>query len=571
MLKRWWEQWLGRLEYELEALRAAGIPYERDENLFRQGVLLLKVYPTVEGRTLNLLAVFPDVYPYTRFEIIAPDLNLPHHQNFLQKNLCLIGRSTENWTVRDTLAQYLVDRLPIVLKAALASDCDGAIALEEQQAEPISVFYPYLPGALVVMDQTDIGGGKNDRGQLVVGLSKDDPPFPLRGAILEVSEKEGKMRSTASPELSLLYPRRIRGGWVAIEEPIRTGDANEFLAALASSDPQLKRFSPTQVGNFLIDVVGVRFPEEDAWRRKGMGWLFLVRSKDMKGARNPKETIYFARAARASRADLGLRVPELSSLINKTIAIVGLGSLGAPSAVQFARAGIGELRLADPDIVELGTTVRWPLGFSAAGKLKADALREFIASNYPYTRVKASPHYVGTAMPEMDKRDATVLEDILDHADLVYDATAEVGIQFLLSEMAAERKIPYVCISSTPGSWGGLIARVTPEKPGCWGCIRRSLDDGSMALPPQSPASPVQPAGCADPTFTGAGFDLDQIAIAGVRLAVASLCRDAREGYPDFDWDVGIISLRHPDGRVKAPEWQTFPLHRHSSCDCGMR
>src|SRR3712207_3876848 len=129
--QKWWERWPGRLEYELERLDALGIPYERDEEVFAEGALVLRLWPTVDGEKIFLVARFPDFYPYTRFEVEAPDLNLPHHQAPFGKNLCLIGLASENWRAADTLADFIRDRLPNVLKAGRSEDKAEASGLEE--------------------------------------------------------------------------------------------------------------------------------------------------------------------------------------------------------------------------------------------------------------------------------------------------------------------------------------------------------------------------------------------------------------------------------------------------------
>lgn len=114
MLKPWWDLWPGRLEYELAALDAAGIRYERDARALARGKIALRLKVPLGSEVLNIEAKFPEVYPYTRFELFAPGLNLPHHQNPFSKSLCLIGRATRNWNVDDTLAQFIQNRLPLV-------------------------------------------------------------------------------------------------------------------------------------------------------------------------------------------------------------------------------------------------------------------------------------------------------------------------------------------------------------------------------------------------------------------------------------------------------------------------
>ena len=66
----------------------------------------------------------------------------------------------------------------------------------------------------------------------------------------------------------------------------------------------------------------------------------------------------FVKAGRASRRDLTLRMPELTPLADKVVAVFGLGCIGGPSALEFARAGVGELRVLDHDAVDPGTIGR---------------------------------------------------------------------------------------------------------------------------------------------------------------------------------------------------------------------
>lgn len=569
--QKWWERWPGRLEYELERLDALGIPYERDEEVFAEGALVLRLWPTVDGEKIFLVARFPDFYPYTRFEVEAPDLNLPHHQAPFGKNLCLIGLASENWRAADTLADFIRDRLPNVLKAGRSEDKAEASGLEEHQAEPFSVFYSYQQDAMVLIE----GGWRIDpevsAGELVIGI-REDANAVLRGAVREVRGEGSRVLARLDPALARLFPKTFRCRWVRLEEPIREEAPDQFWARLRALDPSLSdstwKNRWTDVKGGRISVAGVLFPEEVGWREKGDGWVFAVRLQ-VRGQGG--EFVYLARAGRAGRSDLAARVPELSGLGGCKVAVIGLGGVGWPSALELARNGVGQLRVLDSDFVEAATTVRWAFGIPAAGVPKANAIKNFLDANYPYTEVVPYIHRVGGVLGG-GRSDLEVLNELLDGADLVYDATAEVGIQSLLSDLAAERRLPYICVSTTQGAWGGLVARVRPGRTaGCWRCLQHALTDETIPPPPAAPENEVQPAGCASPTFTGASFDIEEVALCGVRLAASTLLGADGTAYPEADWDVGVVSLREGKGRLLAPRWDTFPLDRHPSCSCGSR
>ena len=575
-MKPWWERWPGRLEYEIAELKTAGIHCERDEDAFNKGVVKLNLRHTVNGEEQNFIVVFPDVYPYIRFEIFAPDLELEHHQNPFQKNLCMIGRSTGNWRIRDTVAKYIKSRLPIVISTGMTSDPSAAKKLEEPQGEPITAYYPYLPNTIVLIDSSWSIDPSIRKGSFEIGVDESSSTGPLF-AILAVKDTSGNVLVGAEPELASLYPRRLQGKWLRCPEAIRENDPNRFLAQIVAYDSSFKtpRFQKVRGGK--IGITGVVFPEEVAWRQNKDGWIFIIRIEKWKIQKIKRRDVrrkhaepYFVRAGRSGRSDLAVRIPELSNLHEKKIAVFGLGCLGAPSVLELARCGVGELRIVDFDFVEAGTTVRWPFGLKTIGKQKTDVIENFINEHYPFTKVVPWTHRIGAvAFPGRKYSDLEVLDSVLDGVDIVYDVSAELGLQYLLSDLADERCIPYLAISTTNGAWGGIVARIRPDQTeGCWKCFLQNLKDDSFPTPMFDSAGEVQPVGCADPTFTGTGFDSSVIALGGVRLAVSTLLAGRDKGYPDFDWDVATIDLRDQNGKPIAPSWKTFALKKHPSCSC---
>lgn len=574
MLRPWWELWPERLDYEFWALEKAGVEYIRDEEAFRAGILVLKVKANVNGETVDLLARFPDLYPYFRFEVYAPGLDLRRHQNPFSKSLCLVGRATANWYISDTLAGFIQTQLPKLIRTALSKDKgpDEDTVLEEPQGEPFTDYYPYQKDAMVLVDSSWSLDSAATEGKLVIGMNQQ-PGLLLRGVILRVEDRSAKVLAAANPRLAAAYPYQLTGTWVRVPAPIREGEANRFVATLASTGRHFRSQLRNGVQGGWINIVAAIFPEEVRWREHADGWIIAVRYRQERKGFRPKEGAYFVRAGRAGRADLIARIPEFEQLSERRVALIGLGCVGAPSALELVRCGVGELRILDYDFVEPGTIVRWPLGLKVAGLMKAEVLRDFIAEHYPYTKVVAFTHRVGGVRENDQPSDLQVLDELLKDADLILDASAEVGIQRFMSDLARERQIPYVCISTTHGAWGGRITRIRPGRTeGCWMCLQCSLDDGTVPCPPEAQEQPVQPEGCASLTFTGANFDIVEVSLAGVRLAVATLLARAEGAYPDFDWDVGVLSLRGVDGRPIAPNWETFSLRRHPSCPaCGSR
>ena len=169
---------------------------------------------------------------------------------------------------------------------------------------------------------------------------------------------------------------------------------------------------------------------------------------------------------------------------------------------------------------------------------------------------------------------------MLGGASLLYDACAERGVQYFLSQVARGRGVPYVGVQGTPGGWGGMVVCVDPTRTeGCWGCLQHWLgapaDAGGIPGAPHDPKrGEVEVEGCAERTYAGANADLAEVALMGVRMAMGVLANAANadgtsakvRGYPRASWDVAVLSLRDAEGELIAPRWETFDLRRHPSC-----
>ena len=542
----WWER-QGRIQWELDKLTQAGFRFDKPAST--DGAFMLPVYVVIDGQQHRLEIEFPELYPYFRFEVRAPTLDLPHHQHPFGKNLCVIPRATHHWRNSYSIADTLATQLPRVITAGTASHTAIVTDVEEHQAEPATEYYQPLcePDAMILIDSTWHLPDDFTNGQLRIWLApREQKNHPIRGIVQRVATSTGNTLYDAPPHLQ-------RAGHT-VDAPIVKLDAPLYDARPDRLEQHVRRtYLHGATGSGHTTIVAIVMPEEHAWRdnHAGQGWLFIANQKG-------KGTTYI-RAGRAGTADLGLRTPELASSNEKGIAVFGLGCIGGTSTVELAKSGIGRVRLADHDFLDPGALARWYLGLSVAGQRKAPVLAQFIKEHYPTTLAEHFEYRVGS------NNDLKRLAEITEGMHLVYDATAEDGVSYFLSDLARQRGMPYLHVSGTHGGWGGRIIRLTPQT-GCWWCYKNAVDKNVIGDPPEDTSQRVQPAGCGDPTFTGTGFDLGSIALAGVRTAISTLCPT----YPQQAWDVMIISLRDANGALIAPRYDTYPLPKDPACPaCG--
>lgn len=139
--------------------------------------------------------------------------------------------------------------------------------------------------------------------------------------------------------------------------------------------------------------------------------------------------------------------PGQQQLKASTVAIVGMGGLGAPAALYLAAAGVGRLRLIDHDVVTLSNLQRQVLYRSdGLGAAKTAQAQRTLSSLNPHVDVEARA-------VRLSDGDARVL---LSGANLVLDGTDDFATRFAVNAACHALAIPLV--SGAVGRWEGQVA-----------------------------------------------------------------------------------------------------------------
>ncbi len=119
---------------------------------------------------------------------------------------------------------------------------------------------------------------------------------------------------------------------------------------------------------------------------------------------------------------------HLPQLKAKTVAIIGVGSLGARIAQFLAQSGIGNLALIDADVFDLANASRHVLGADALGRNKAEAVASMLR--------RSLPHHEGVvAYPETWQQIFRNNSEILTRANLILSLTGNWNADAALSDL----------------------------------------------------------------------------------------------------------------------------------------
>ena len=572
----WFEYLEHRYQQEIEALDDSRLAYQEDKS---DGLLIIKVQYPYKDTLYELTAIYPPSYPYFPFSLRSSNLPIGRHLGSQFHDLCVLADIQNTWnSSKDTLAGIIRSQIPKILSD---HGLDIGVELYAEEALRPSGFAQYLPDTRVYIGDWTLPA-ESTYGVMTLALDTDPPLVtPLRGAIIKCDDQFGDLIGEMNYgfldqfyERSKNRHRHLQVKWVRLPTAPVTQD--EALTRISQIFPELKkpRFNKGP------DIVGIAFPEESSVTGGEVtNWMFLVRVKVHGRSINGYAT-YLAKAQYLTADIMRVRSPRAAPLADKKVLLVGLGALGAPLALQLARAGVGELRLLDFDALETGNLTRWLPALGDTGLAKTMAASRLLSFSYPYTKIVevvvqgANGVIIRPRIGTVNPAEHSAFIQALEGIDLVIDATAERSVSHFISDFAKMSEIPYLWATATPGAWGGVVGRVIPHSAeGCWQCFKRYFNDKenkeNLKPPPyeEESSSKIQPKGCFHPTFTGSGFDLDQVSTMAARLAVATLCRGNEGGYPDFDWNVAVLSSWDKvNDKPTLPQWESSRLPRHSEC-----
>lgn len=153
--------------------------------------------------------------------------------------------------------------------------------------------------------------------------------------------------------------------------------------------------------------------------------------------------------------------PELRTLSEKTVGIVGLGSAGSKIAASLARSGVGKFYLIDDDIFLPENVCRNDLDWRNIGEHKVNAVQEIISYISSFAQVEVSSINLG------GQESSAYLDSILrklSQCDILIDATANPRVFNLLAFAVRTFTKPLVWGEVFAGGIGCMIARSRPDK-----------------------------------------------------------------------------------------------------------
>lgn len=152
-------------------------------------------------------------------------------------------------------------------------------------------------------------------------------------------------------------------------------------------------------------------------------------------------------------------------LMKSRALIIGMGGLGSWTAELLVRAGVGYLRIADDDCVDISNIHRQALYDQAdaeQGRLKVVCAAEHLS--------KINSDCTIDSLPE--RIDKFSIGSAAKGIDLIIDGTDNFGIRYLINDFAVKKSVPWIFAGVLKGE--GQVMTIIPHKTPCLRCVMPS-------------------------------------------------------------------------------------------------
>jgi hypothetical protein len=529
-------------------------------------------------------------YPYKRPDVfpVKPIVRNQRHQMptggraDMPGALCLLPHSPDGWVVGMTCIDVL-GRAVAWFKAYETGTLDNEFAPPE-----IEQFFPnenriweprvLLAGSLLPDQTSDRSGDllliPTTSGKFAFLDSLDDRSSE------EVAKELTRLLSLILPDETLSSGDWQTGKWFDLDReppmPVprtsadlmalmrRLGQSDAKLRALAKSAPKLVALRyPTPAGlHWLIFQTEFTYPSSRAG--------FRATSIDLKvRAVNAVHPLRHYGTYHIDVDTIFRRVSgyEVGKLQEKSCLLLGCGSIGSRIAELLIKSGVGEMRLADKEVLRAGNVSRHTLGLDYLGQNKAEGLKKFLHKRNPQARIGIHTTDI------LNSQEA--VSDMISKSDVIVSCLGNDAAELYVSQAAVDGGKPVLyCRTYLRGRLGEIFISHPNEQSPCFNCASLYLNapDCPVPRPPEMPYSELVglDSDCGAAYIPAAAIDLDLSSLHGARLALSLL---SEENVIDNYW---LIRGREFDadeyltleGEIRDPFRQfSYSVPRSAGCE----
>jgi molybdopterin/thiamine biosynthesis adenylyltransferase len=244
---------------------------------------------------------------------------------------------------------------------------------------------------------------------------------------------------------------------------------------------------------------------------------------------------------------------ETDAMLEKTVIIIGCGSVGSLISLELARAGVGKFVLIDSDIFEYHNICRHQCGVKDVGKFKAHALKERILDINPLAQII-------TCTTEIERIPQGIFDAHCQGESILVGAADSREADARANEIACLYDVPFISIGLWHRAYAGEIFYSLPGMP-CYTCVFAEQIANSAQVA-QNRVFYVDEEEKADTIFEpGLSVDIGFVTLIGVKLIIDLLNHNTSDYIPKVLNHLQQFTLvcNSNDPRLGGEEAEIFP------------
>lgn len=226
---------------------------------------------------------------------------------------------------------------------------------------------------------------------------------------------------------------------------------------------------------------------------------------------------------------------ESNVISDKTVLLLGLGSIGSEIAVRFTTLGILQMILMDHDRFELSNNIRHIAGLSHLGRFKVNPVKDLIHEKNPFVQVETHP-------VKADWDHVDLVRECVRKSDLVICSTDNRESKLLINQICVEENKTLIFAGAFRRAYGGMVLVVHPKVSLCYQCYVTNYLNSNQPLKQMDQEKPIAYSNRPVPVEPGLGIDISPISLMAVKVGLQELLKGRPTTLQSLDEDL-IASL----------------------------
>ena len=157
-------------------------------------------------------------------------------------------------------------------------------------------------------------------------------------------------------------------------------------------------------------------------------------------------------------------VIDTSAIASRTVAFIGLGSVGSQIALHLTQSAVEHFILLDPDRFSASNLARHACDLRDLGRYKTKAVRDMILRRNPQASIQTfEDNLLNLSWNDQMER--------LQGSDLVIATTDSTAAQFMTNELCSRLQIPALYVGCYERACAGEVLFVIPGRTTCFNCF----------------------------------------------------------------------------------------------------